>query len=134
MNNVTLDILADFSAKNIQQDLPRLLVPTSTSVDFTATIRELCRIISSCTDPYYQLLNTVPVLLIYLAALSFSSSPASSALSGLLAYLSLLSDSSNHNAYTLRTHDLSQYMRLDASALRALGLLGDGVSDPMDNI
>lgn len=54
-------------------------------------------------------------------------SPASSAVSALIAYLSLLGDASNHNAFTLKAHDLSQYMRLDASALRALGLAGDGV-------
>jgi DNA mismatch repair ATPase MutS len=34
-----------------------------------------------------------------------------------------MADPSNHGAYTIRTHDLSQYMRLDASALRALNLV-----------
>jgi DNA mismatch repair protein MSH2 len=46
-------------------------------------------------------------------------------------YLSLLGDSGNHGAFTIRTHDLSQFMRLDASALRALNLVeapGDVVS------
>lgn len=38
----------------------------------------------------------------------------------LVSYLSLMNDTSNHNSYTLETHDLSQYMKLDASALRAL--------------
>ena len=33
-----------------------------------------------------------------------------------------MTDPSNHGAYTIRTHDLSQYMKLDASALRALNL------------
>jgi len=46
-----------------------------------------------------------------------------SAASALLAYLSLLSDSSNYGQYTIRTHDLTQYMKLDASALRALNLM-----------
>jgi DNA mismatch repair protein MSH2 len=41
----------------------------------------------------------------------------------LISYLSLLADEDNHGQYTLRTHDLSQYMRLDASALRALNLM-----------
>ena len=48
---------------------------------------------------------------------------APSALSALILYLSLLDDPTNHNLFTLKTHDLSQYMRLDASALRALNLV-----------
>ncbi|CAG8456480.1 9119_t:CDS:10 [Diversispora eburnea] len=38
-------------------------------------------------------------------------------------YLSLMSDESNFGHYTLRNHDLSQYMRLDSSALKALNLM-----------
>ncbi|KAI9254505.1 DNA mismatch repair protein msh-2 [Phascolomyces articulosus] len=41
----------------------------------------------------------------------------------LLKYLSLLSDESNFKHYKLKNHDLSQYMRLDASALNALNLM-----------
>ncbi|KAL5514499.1 hypothetical protein ACEPAG_2588 [Sanghuangporus baumii] len=89
---------SDFAAKNIEQDLA-LLVKSEADVDITATIPELN-----------------------------STSSASSALSALISYLSLLGDTSNHNAYTLKTHDLSQFMRLDASALRALGLVGDGTT------
>ena len=47
---------------------------------------------------------------------------APGSLAALIAYLSLLSDPSNHGVYTIRTHDLTQFMRLDASALRALNL------------
>lgn len=54
------------------------------------------------------------------AQLSLPTAP--SALSALILYLGLLGDSSNFNAYTIRTHDLEQYMKLDASALRALNL------------
>ncbi|KAG9087138.1 MutS-like protein [Ceratobasidium sp. 392] len=46
-----------------------------------------------------------------------------SAASALIAYLSLTSESSNAHQYTLRTHDLAQFMRLDASAVRALNLM-----------
>lgn len=42
--------------------------------------------------------------------------------SALLAYLGLLNDEYNFGQYTIRTHDLSQYLRLDNSALRALSL------------
>ncbi|KAH8110312.1 DNA mismatch repair protein MSH2 [Phellopilus nigrolimitatus] len=89
---------SEFASKSIDQDLARLLVEPTSNVGATASIPELAS----------------------------SASPASSAVSALLSYLSLLADSSNHNVYTLKTHDLSQYMKLDASALRALGLIGDG--------
>lgn len=49
--------------------------------------------------------------------------PAPGALSALVIYLSLLSDPANHGAYRLKTHDLAQYMRLDASSVRALALV-----------
>lgn len=40
--------------------------------------------------------------------------------SALISYLSLMAEDPNFGAYTLRHHDLSQFMKLDASALRAL--------------
>ncbi|KAF8434863.1 DNA mismatch repair protein [Boletus edulis BED1] len=49
--------------------------------------------------------------------------PAPGALAALVIYLSLLSDPANHGAYKLKTHDLAQYMRLDASSVRALALV-----------
>ncbi|KAH9933894.1 DNA mismatch repair protein [Fomitopsis serialis] len=87
---------SDFTAKNIKDDMVRLLSPSSmpstSSVDSGVVIPEL----------------SLPV--------------APSALSALVSYLSLLSDPSNHGTFSIRIHDLSQYMRLDASALRALNL------------
>lgn len=47
---------------------------------------------------------------------------AMQATAALTSYLGLLSDDTNHGQFALRRHDLSQYMRLDASALRALNL------------
>ncbi|KAF8962360.1 DNA mismatch repair protein [Flammula alnicola] len=87
---------SQFTAKNLAHDLPRLLknpVASVTSADSTATIPQLN-------------LPTAP-----------------SALSALILYLSLLNDPVNHGMYAIRTHDLSQYMKLDASALRALNLV-----------
>ncbi|KAG6332316.1 hypothetical protein ID866_6775 [Astraeus odoratus] len=52
-----------------------------------------------------------------------NSFPAPAALAALINYLALVSDPANFGAYTLRVHDLAQYMRLDASAVRALGLV-----------
>ncbi|KAI0732603.1 DNA mismatch repair protein [Fomitopsis betulina] len=87
---------SDFMAKNIKEDVIRLLNPSSTpstsSADAGVTIPEL----------------SLPV--------------APSALSALVSYLSLLSDPTNHGTFSIRMHDLSQFMRLDASALRALNL------------
>ncbi|KAF9265861.1 DNA mismatch repair protein [Marasmius fiardii PR-910] len=86
---------SEFANKNIADDLPRLLIPSEVS-DISAD--------ASVAIPQ----------------LSLPTAPA--ALSALVTYLSLLSDPSNHGAFRIRTHDLSQYMRLDASALRALNL------------
>ncbi|GJN93057.1 hypothetical protein Rhopal_006102-T1 [Rhodotorula paludigena] len=55
----------------------------------------------------------------------FDQHVAMSAVSALISYLGLLGDSSNFGAYNLKAHDLSMYMRLDASALRALNLMPD---------
>ena len=79
---------ADFSGKNIEQDLRRLLKEESSGV-------------------------TIPELDLKVAM---------GAASALLSYLGLLTDEHNFGQYTIRTHDLSQYLRLDNSALRALNL------------
>jgi len=52
----------------------------------------------------------------------------------LIKYLGLMSDASNFGQYTLYQHNLSAYMRLDASALRALNLMpgpNDGANKTM---
>ena len=48
---------------------------------------------------------------------------ALSAAAALIQYLGVMHDASNHGQYTLAQHDLSAYMKLDASALRALNLM-----------
>ncbi|KAJ3492212.1 hypothetical protein NLI96_g140 [Meripilus lineatus] len=106
---------SEFNSRSIQDDLVQLLKPSSipsssTGVDASLTIgtaRSLVYLQSYDLPPLSEQLN-FPV--------------APSALSALITYLSLLSDPSNRGVFTIRTHDLSQYMRLDASALRALNL------------
>ena len=51
-----------------------------------------------------------------------------SACAGLIAYLDLLSSDTNRSSFELRTHDLSHYMKLDSSAVRALTLMPDANS------
>ncbi|CAO3669338.1 unnamed protein product [Umbelopsis vinacea] len=53
----------------------------------------------------------------------FEMKNAMAACACLVKYLSILSDDTSFGKYTLKHHDLSQYMRLDASALRALNLM-----------
>lgn len=55
-----------------------------------------------------------------LLAAEFDNKVAMSSTAALISYLGLMSDESNFGAYNLSTHDLKQYMKLDASALRAL--------------
>lgn len=52
----------------------------------------------------------------------FSMKIALGAMSALLSYLGLMQDETNFGRYSLITHDLSRFLRLDASAVRALSL------------
>lgn len=48
---------------------------------------------------------------------------ASSALSGLIQFLDIMSDSSSHSRYTLEYYNMGKYMRLDSAAQKALHVL-----------
>lgn len=79
---------ADFSAKNIEQDLSRLL-----DANHSSTIPEL------------------------------DMKQAMSSLAALLVFTNLLALDQYTHQFRLYRHDLSQYMKLDASALKALNLM-----------
>ncbi|KAK0548293.1 MSH2 protein [Tilletia horrida] len=56
------------------------------------------------------------------ASSEFEKKIAMGAANALLSYLDLGADDANFGKFTLSTHDLSQYLRLDSSAVRALNL------------
>ncbi|KAJ7021388.1 muts domain V-domain-containing protein [Mycena alexandri] len=91
---------SEFSAKNIADDVPRLLSAKATEALGVSTSADPSMIIPQLTLP------TAP-----------------SALAALITYLGLLGEPDNIHAFSIRTHDLDQYMKLDASALRALNLV-----------
>ncbi|TFY78244.1 hypothetical protein EWM64_g5769 [Hericium alpestre] len=96
---------SEFTAKHLEEDLRRLIPQSEcpSSADASSALPQLS-------------LPTAP-----------------GALAALLAYLGLLGDSANHGAWTIRTHELGQYMRLDASALRALNLVEIGAGSVNKN-
>ncbi|KAA8897067.1 muts domain V-domain-containing protein [Sphaerosporella brunnea] len=86
---VTFNKSSHFTAKDIEQDLSRLMASEGTAGILPFTEHKL----------------------------------AMSAASAMIRYLSLMADELNFGQYKLYQHDLSQYMRLDASAVRALNLI-----------
>ena len=58
-----------------------------------------------------------------LISAEFDLKAASSCLACVISYLDLPNTTSHHGQWRLRHHDLSQYMKLDASAVKALNLM-----------
>ncbi|KAI9365943.1 muts domain V-domain-containing protein [Zopfochytrium polystomum] len=59
---------------------------------------------------------------------------AMGATAGLIKYLDLLGDESNYAQYQIESYDLSQYMRLDAAAVKALNLMPSGAEGSNKNM
>ncbi|KAH6583996.1 hypothetical protein BASA61_007758 [Batrachochytrium salamandrivorans] len=98
----------DFSINDIHQDLGRLLendLPVST-LTYVGTRA------SFWTVSEMELTNALQCV------------------AALIKYLGLLADESNFGEYTMNKHDLSQYMRLDAAAVKALNLTATGKTGP----
>jgi len=92
---------ADFNAKDISQDMNRLLRPTGTEESGGKAVQQ--------------------------AELDLVHSMSS--LSCIIKYLELLSDESAFAQFSLKTFDLAQYLHLDVAAVKALNILpspGDG--------
>lgn len=107
-----LSLVADFQPKSVEQDLNRLLDEFHSGSALRKSPVHLLRCI---TTTKCQLLNR--------SAAEFELKQAMSALSALLVYLSLLADASHLGQFRIYRHDLSQYMKLDASAVKALNLM-----------
>lgn len=107
---------AEFMNKSVAEDLTRLLAEagSTSSADASSVIRTF----------YLVPIFMHSISRSHTAQLSLQTAPG--ALNAVIQYLSLMTDASNHGGWAIRTHDLSQYMRLDASALRALNLVDTG--------
>ncbi|KAF6757736.1 muts domain V-domain-containing protein [Ephemerocybe angulata] len=112
---------ADVQSLVIQLSVKEAIIPVGTSSgtsDRDIDLQKLKGVLERCG---IVITERKPTNALHIAQLNLPNAP--SALAALISYLSLLGDSDNYDQYKIRTHDLTQYMRLDASALKALSLV-----------
>ncbi|KAJ3142593.1 MutS-like protein [Physocladia obscura] len=131
------DTFSNFEFMLIQLSVKECIIPED---DKSYEGRKLMAILERCgivvtnrkrgtfeTKDVEQDLNRLLATEIGVTALpEFEMSLAMGAASSLIKYLQLLNDDSNFGQYRLETYDLSQYMRLDAAAMKALNLMPMG--------
>ncbi|KAK9685635.1 MSH2 protein, partial [Basidiobolus ranarum] len=135
------ELFSNFESLVIQLGVKECLVPESDKSNsyeigkLTSVLNRCSVVITECKKAYYQIKDVeqdlnrlldeeVPVT----SMPEFELKHAMGSAACIIKYLSLLNDDTNFGNYTLRQHDLSQYMKLDASALRALNLM-PGIQD-----
>jgi DNA mismatch repair ATPase MutS len=106
---------ADFNPKNVEQDLGRLLKGKFEQAICACRTTIANSSLTAPSDPSSCRNRRAAAELALTAALP--------PLAALMSHLCLLSNPQNFGAFSVRTHDLAQYMKLDASALAALNLL-----------
>ncbi|PPQ85022.1 hypothetical protein CVT25_010411 [Psilocybe cyanescens] len=126
------ELFSNLESLVIQLSVKEAIIPTGTTSGTTdrdldlnklRAVLDRCGVVVTERKPSKRVhgLSSATELSTNIPQLALPTAP--SALSALLLYLSLLNDTTNHGMYSIRTHDLSQYMKLDASALRALNLV-----------
>ncbi|KAJ3024097.1 UNVERIFIED_CONTAM: MutS-like protein, partial [Siphonaria sp. JEL0065] len=131
------DTFSNFESILIQLSVKECIIPDD---DTSYEGRKLKAILDRCgivvtsrkrssfdTKDVEQDLNRLLAGEINVSALpEFEMTLAMGAVASLMKYLQLLHDDSNFGQYRLETYDLSQYMRLDAAAMKALNLMPTG--------
>ncbi|KAI9491905.1 muts domain V-domain-containing protein [Zychaea mexicana] len=130
------ELYSNFESLVIQLGVKECIVPSNDATrDYELTklksVLERCRIVVTeikkvdyNTKNIEQDLNRLLEGEISITALpEYEMKNAMGSCACLIKYLSLVEDESNFKHYKLKDHDLSQYMRLDASALGALNLM-----------
>ncbi|KAI0226600.1 MSH2 protein [Massospora cicadina] len=131
------EIFSNFESLVVQTGAMECLLPKSTDKDYD--LQKLYQVVLRCgvmATPISRasldaggvdrdLDNLVTSDLVTQVRPEFGLKLAMGAAAGVIKYLRLMEDDVNLNRFTLVKHDLTQYMRLDGSAVRALSLTNE---------